>query len=67
MENIFAYCSKLKYLDISNFRFNETHEEEGYNDIFTGLSSSGTMRINKEFYNKLKEQIPKSWNIQLIN
>ena len=63
MENIFAHCSKLKYLDISLFRFNESHEDYGYDGIFDGLPSSGTLKINIDFYNIMKEIIPNNWII----
>ena len=70
MEKIFAYCPKLKYLDISNFQYNDTefsYYPHRYNNIFFGLPSSLDIIIGKNFYNKLKDQIPDTWNKMVIN
>ena len=61
MERMFADCSKLSYIDISNFKYNESIYENS--DLFVGLPSSGSLIINKNYYDKIANQVPKGWKI----
>jgi hypothetical protein len=65
MESIFYGCSKLNYLDISLFTYNDNLVDisSEYNNLFFKFPSSVTIIINKSFYDKIKYQIPDEWNI----
>ena len=56
---IFDKCSKLTYLDISCFN-NQTYKIN--ENIFDGLpSSGGTIKINENLSEDIKDKIPKNW------
>ena len=66
INQIFSGCSKLKYLDISSFVLINTPRQGGDHDIFTGISSSGQIIINKNINNFILNQIPSTWNVTIV-
>ena len=56
MSYMFYSCPKLKYVDISSFTTNYQSVQ-----LFDSLSNSGTIKIKREFYDKISSQIPFDW------
>ena len=53
-------CSNLKSINISSF----ISINLDYKELFNGnISSNGTIVINKEIYDYIKEYVPESWEI----
>ncbi len=50
-------CIHLSYIDISSFR----SKAESYFEIFTDLPSEGTIKINRNIYEKIQQYIPANW------
>jgi len=61
MSKMFYYCSNLENLDISQFSSFNSNE-----DLFKNLPSNGTIKVNQNFFEKIKEQIPNEWDITII-
>ena len=63
LENIkqmFYDCSNLNKIDISSF----TSINLDYKELFNGnISYNGTIEINKDIYDDIKEYVPESWEI----
>ena len=60
---MFFNCHNLTYIDISSFgQSNDTNND----DFFHELPSNGTIKINSNFLQKIKQYIPDSWEI-IIN
>ena len=56
MTNLFAYCVKLNYVDISKFSANDNVT------LFEGeLPVNGSIKLTKDFHEKIKGQFPDSW------
>ena len=58
---MFYYCDNLTYLDISNFRI----ENSKNYSIFYSLPEYGKILVNEEFVDKIYSQIPKGWEIEV--
>ena len=60
---IFYDCPNLNYVNIQGISIT-------YNDNYmfnNNISSSGTLIINKEFYNKNQDKVPSNWTINKTN
>ena len=58
LNKMFAKCIHLSYIDISNF----SNKVGSYFEIFTDLPSEGTIKLNKNIYEKIQKYIPSNWN-----
>ena len=58
---LFYNCSKLSYIHISSFKCNYGYVS--YNLFNGNISSNGTIIINNQCYNKIKNQISWTWTI----
>ena len=61
MTSRFYDCLQLKYLNISSFENNISNDK-----IFNNLPNSGTLLVNINFFDKIRNQIPKNWEIIII-
>ena len=64
MNSLFYGSSKLKYIDISYFKYNDTSKDSSYINLFNSLPSSGTIKISQNFYDIIKDEVPKNWEIK---
>ena len=62
MNEMFYGCSNLIYLDISSFKNNYFSKISIFDDIYT----IGNIFINKDFIEKIEDQIPINWNIIIL-
>ena len=62
IEEMFFGCNQLDYVDISKFVSNMSNVS-----LFDNLPSNGFLGVTKEFYEKIKNQIPKDWYIRYSN
>ena len=60
---MFAMCTHLSYLDISSFSI----KTENYFDIFDGIHSEGTIKLNKNIYEKIQKYIPSNWEKKFVD
>ena len=58
-ENVFSGSYNLRYIDISSFN----SELEDYSYLLENISSYGTIKINEEIYDLIKDYIPLNWTI----
>ena len=56
MNSMFVGCDNLNYIDISQFNITDKKT-----DFFTNLTSNGTIKLSKIFYEEIKELIPENW------
>jgi surface protein len=63
LKEMFAMCTHLSYIDISNF----SNKAESYFDIFAGLPSGGTIKLNRNIYEKLQKYIPSNWEKKYVD
>ena len=61
---MFNNCKSLKYLDISSFSDNSS---SSFFNFSSSLPSSGQIKVNKHFFERIKEYIPESWEIVYAN
>lgn len=64
MNNMFHNCTSLNYLDISSF-INYSYDLN-VDCILCNVSNSGLIKVNKDFIDKIKNEIPKSWNMSIF-
>ena len=62
ISNMFAFCSNVKYLDIVSFK-----DADFYDNLFYGMSNNVKIKVNEQFINKIKNQVPSSWEIIINN
>ena len=62
MLEMFYNCPNLKTIDFSSI----TDESLENSDIFNDLPEGGTIKIKKSLYERIKEQIPSSWSINIV-
>ena len=62
MNQMFLGCSNLKFLDISGF-----YGEARSDGLLTGVPSSGRVKVNKRFAEKIKRYVPKKWNVVIVD
>ena len=62
MEYMFYKCSNLKYIDISTFDF----ENIKIVSLFNSLPDRGFIRIKKNLYERIKEDIPVEWEVSIV-
>ena len=69
MSEMFNNCGKIKNLDISSFRADKLIDETSYKNILLGISSSIiTLKIHRNFYDKIKNEIPFNLpNLEIID
>ena len=63
MIRIFYDCSNLKFLDISSFKDDNLPESI---EVFNDLPNFSELKIKEVLYNKIKQQMPNSWDISII-
>ena len=63
MQDMFYGCSKLKYLDISSFTYNSNCD---YYKIIYIVPNNIKIIALKSFYDKIKDGLPSSSNLSLI-
>ena len=63
LTQMFAKCTHLSYIDISSF----SNKAEKYSDIFTELPSEGTIKLNRNIYEKIKQFIPPNWEKEYVD
>ena len=62
IEEMFFGSNQLNYVDISKFVSNMSDVS-----LFDKLPSNGFLGVTKEFYEKIKDQIPNTWYIRYSN
>ena len=64
---MFSYCYNLTSIDISSFTL---PTRTSYGDIFelfdNNLPKNGSIKINKEFYNRINNKWIEKWDITLV-
>lgn len=64
---MFSDCKKLKFIDISSFRITTNIDSIYFLDLFgNNISINGNIKINKEFYNRIKNDSIEKWNISFV-
>lgn len=63
LRKMFAMCTHLSYIDISSF----SNKAESYTDFFTNLPSEGTIKLNRNIYEKIKQLIPSNWEKEYVD
>ena len=63
LRKMFAKCTHLSYIDISSF----SNKAESYIDFFTDLPSEGTIKLNRNIYEKVKQLIPSDWGREYVD
>ena len=63
MEYMFYKCDNLKYIDIAPFSF----ENIKIVSLFNSLPDKGSIRIRKSLYERIKEDIPKEWDVSIVD
>ena len=63
LRKMFAMCTHLSYIDISSF----SNKAEKYSDIFNELPSEGTIKLNRNIYEKIKQFIPPNWEKEYVD
>ena len=59
MNEMFYGCKKLQFLDISHF----TSSSRVNISMFSDLPEEGEIKVNEEFLDLIKEEIPGGWTI----
>lgn len=62
--NMFSNCSNLNYLDISSFI--NYGSDISIDCILCNVNDYGIIKVNKNFIDKIKNEIPTNWNISII-
>ena len=62
LKKMFAKCTHLSYIDISSFS-----NKGNYFDMFDGLPSEGTIKLNRNIYEKIKDIIPSNWGKEYVD
>ena len=63
ISHMFYNCESLNYIDVSSFYIKSSENI----DLFKNISDFGVIKINKGLLDRIEDQIPVSWNIQLID
>ena len=68
INKIFYGCSKLEKIDISSFEEIKGKSNLEVIDLFDNNSSKkGKIKVNKKFYECIKENIPSKWEVEFEN
>ena len=62
--NMFSNCTNLNYLDISSFI--NYGSDISIDCILCNVNDYGIIKVNKNFIDKIKNEIPTNWNISII-
>ena len=64
---MFSYCYNLTSIDISAFTIPTSAKPDSKFYLFEyNLPKNGSIKINKEFYNKIKNKFIENWDIKLF-
>ena len=64
--NMFFYCYNLTSIDISSFTLPADSKDYIFGLFDNNLPKNGSLKINKEFYNKIKNKFIENWDIKLF-